>query len=611
MIRAAILASVILLGVPTAQAETRTVSITVKERNFASGFQLRSRESATAFFSLPRPENISNLRLRMAGTSTTPSLYRGSVLVTANGQPVDSFALERADGVLPIQREVVIDVSKVAPNGSMNLRFDAEMLTNADPCTADYDSANVVSILPETTVSFDVDIARIVSLSEAVQLLPRRARIILPGEQGASPEIAQAALQLAVVMLAYGVEPRITTERGNDIAAIRLRSLGSGKAGAVLEREDGKLDIVIDPSHDVVALTRLWQLAPATITGGSANVGRVSAPQHVRADFREFSPLPPAQPVRQKGSWSMNFPLLADDGRATQRALVRIAVAPDWSSLPPIATFYLNDQLVTAQRLNVGDNEVTFALPPQVLNFSNVLRVVVDRAPDRQACTPPQSGHAVQILPGSGVSFGNEPATGFIGFAHRFATGGTVLLPTEASKSDAIGPYLLFTAKMISAFGASAEKTTIAFGSAPSGQADRPSILFEVAGPEGLQLPVPAHSEQLNLASLGNAPLVGLFASNDGSRLRVVMAKPGEVPRPVSLYLRGGGANAIVADSGVVWHDAPPPTRMSLFQDIKNSAQNIEPWLRQYGLIVLFATIALIVLIVLGRRLLMLYFRSR
>jgi hypothetical protein len=400
------------LGLHPANAEVRTIYETLQDRGFSNGIQLRSRQSSSVFFTLPSLSSISNLRLKIDGQIAAPSLYRGSLLVSVNGQPVDSFAVKPGDGIQPLQREIDINRRLIAADGSMNLRFETELLTGSDPCAIDFDPANIISILPTTGISYDINLESIKTLADAVQLLPHNAPIVLPAGKEVSPAIARAALHLAVMMIGNGLDPHIQTVRDDSIVAIRLEGDSPGKGAAFLERKGKQFDVVINADRDVVALTRLWQLAPGTILGAQAAASRTAAPnERARVTFRDFSPLPPALAVRQTGEWTLNFPLLAADGRVAQRAILKIAAAPDWSNERPIVSIYLNGQLITAERLNVGTTDINLRLPRHNLNFTNTLRVVVERANERRFCIPLAGGHAVQIMPDLPASpIGSRPA---------------------------------------------------------------------------------------------------------------------------------------------------------------------------------------------------------
>lgn len=604
------------LSAPVLAAQPRPISVDLQDRGFSNSIQLRSRVSTTVFFSLPSPESMTQLRLKIHGQISAPNLSRGSLLITANGQPVDAIAIKQADGLQPLERDIAIDRKLIAANGALNIRFEAELLANSDPCVNDSDIANVVSIFPTTEISFDIDPDKVLSLADAVRLLPSNAEIVLPKTAPLSPKAAQAALHLVVLMIADGVKPRIVTVRDDGPVAIEL----TGRTGtsvdenaALLVRNGNKLDIVIDPTRDVVALTKLWQMAPGSVAGNIAVASRSpagAAPK--RGSFQEFSSLPPAQKVGQTGEWTLSFPLLAESARLATSAMLRIAVAPDWTNEAPIVTVYLNGQLVTAARLQPGDNDVGFTLPNQALNFSNSLRIVVERAKERSYCVPPGGGNAVQILPGSGVTFDDDSGSGFAAVARGLAKGGVVALPEDARDPDVAGRYLTFAARLLAAFGSTGEDIDVRFGLSPKDQADlaKTAIVFETAGPEGVKIPIPDRAESLNLPSVASSAPVGLFADPNGRRLRVVLSNSDDIPSPPVLYLRGGGANALVSTTGVVWSDAPA-TPSPLFGTMKISAASVQHFLARYGLGLLVLVVLALVVLFAARKIVVLYFRGR
>jgi hypothetical protein len=185
-----------------------------------------------------------------------------------------------------------------------------------------------------------------------------------------------------------------------------------------------------------------------------------------------------------------------------------------------------------------------------------------------------------------------------------------VVFPKSAQNPDTIGRYLLFTARILAAFGSNAEDIDVVFGEAPKSDSQKPEIVFETSGPEGLQIPVPARAERLNLQPITASPLVRLAATPDSNKLRVIVAKEGELPLPSALYFHAGSANAVISKTGVVWHDgvAAPP---SLFDGFKTSAVEMQQFLERYGLALLGAFAIVVFLLIASRQLLVFYFRGR
>ncbi len=597
-----------------ANATVSSIHVALQDRGFGNGIQLRYRESGAVFFRLPTSANVSNLRLHLQAQITAPNLFRGSLLVTANGQPVGAVQLAQNDGVRSFEKNLEIDRHLIAQDGSINLRFEAELLANSDPCANDFDPANVVSILPATTLTYDVDLNTVQTLTDALRLLPHNAQILVSPNENISPALGTTALQLSTLMIEHGINPAIETRRNDSPVTILLKHGSEPTVGeiATLERSDEKLNIAINTGGDVTALTHLWQLAPATITGGQATASRSAINERDdHTDFREFTSLALAKSIRQTAEWVLPFSLLADDGRFTKRAKIKFALAPDWSDESPIATIYLNGQLISAARLNPGDNEIRFSLPIPVLDFHNNLRVVVKRSGEKRYCTPAFNDQTIQILPGSGVFFGNETGYGFAQVARQLAKGGILALPAEASQPPIAIRYLNFASKVIAAFGLNADDIDVAIGSdkkAPN--TPKATFSFETTGVQGLQIPFTSRAERIDLKALSTPALVGLFSNADGTRLRAVLSHTNEIPDPATLYLSAASGNALIGPGGTVWRDQVVRTR-SFLDDVQDSAVDLYQFIRRYGLSLIGAIAVLIVILITSRKLLVIYFRGK
>jgi len=72
-----------IFGLAPAHAQTQTVDVTFQDQGFSNGLQLRSRESANVFFSLPNASDVLRPRLRIQGQIATPNLARGSLLIAS------------------------------------------------------------------------------------------------------------------------------------------------------------------------------------------------------------------------------------------------------------------------------------------------------------------------------------------------------------------------------------------------------------------------------------------------------------------------------------------------------------------------------------------------
>lgn len=550
----------------SAHAQPVTIETMLSERGFAEGIVLQGQATSSVFVTLPRSAPLTNGRLIIEGQSSTPTLQRGSFAIDVNGQPADAVSLSAKSGTTPLQRTIALRDDRLNGVNALNIRFGADLRTNADPCRDDIDPANSVTVAPTSRIAFDVDMARVRSVADAIALLPHRPLVQLPAQSAVSPEIAAAALQLGILLTGQGREPRFETARGNDAVVVRLNPVQAATAEPPpvrIERSGNRLDIVVDPNTDFIALARMLQMAPDALVGEKAVVSQGTArPQSADDLFRAFPVLPPAQRIKRYGEWRINFPLIASNGRLTDSANLKLFIAPDWSGERPIMTMYLNDQIVGAARPLAGQSDVAVVLPAALLRFSNTLRVTLERGAGEHYCAATDQGQAAQILPGSGLTLGDDKGTGFIRVANAFGIEGQVVFPERAADASAIGPYLRLTSKILGSFGTHGRKLSVAFGTPPaSGIAGM--LRFEVVGPGGLILSMADEVEARDIRYEVNSPLAVLSAEDGARTLLVQLSDAQDIPQPKSLYL-GGGSKALVANSGVVWQNAAPFTGASI-----------------------------------------------
>jgi hypothetical protein len=345
-----------------------------------------------------------------------------------------------------------------------------------------------------------------------------------------------------------------------------------GSPSIKIERSGNKVDIVVDPGSDLIALGRMLQTAPSALVGTQAALSLAPA-QPVDDDFRTFPVLPPAQRIKRSGEWRLNFPLAASNGRLAEEALLKLFISPDWSGQRPIMTTYLNGQIVGAARPAPGQSDVTVALPGSLLRFSNTLHVILERAGGERYCAASDQGQAAQILPGSGLVLGRNQGTGFIRVANAFGTEGHVAFPPSAAETSAIGPYLQFASKVLVSLGTHARKLSVGFGP-PASSGLGGTLRFDIVGPGGLILSMADQVEVRELRYVVEAPLAVLSTEQDGRTLLVQLSEAQALPQPRSLYL-GGGSKALIADTGVVWQASAPTVSPSIAVQLWEIGQSL------------------------------------
>ena len=559
----ALLIAPFLTAMDGAQAQTITREFTLGELGFKSGFLLQRREQASVFLPMPAGAKLKNARISLEGRATSPTLRHGALTVLVNGQPVHGLALTPKAGAEALRHEAQIAGETLNGAKALELRFEADLHPFDDRCGPE-DRANSIFVAPTTRVTLDMDIGGVASLGAALDLLSRRPVIVLPRDS-TDPETLSTALQLGAGLAARGLHPRYEHERGADHVAFRVLEPASEAMGEVelVSRAEG-LDIVIGPKADLAALLRQWRTAP-----GSLVLPRLAASEAPLVDtdqvpaFRPFANLPGSLQINDVGEWSLPFALTGPDGRMPTEAKLVIRAAPDWSQEAPIATVFLNDQLVAASRLDTErGTEIIAPLPATLLRISNMLRVVVQRASPNRACPGYDPGAHTQIVAGSGLILGEPDVGGFGRFAQAARQELLVTLPAEILTPASAVRMLGLATPILGGLGTVPERLRVATRPEASSSSMAPTLAFEAAPADGLILPIGNSHSDNGLRLDTQAPLAGLLADEGGRRIRVVLPSVDQIPLPEALFL-GTGTHALIGNEGVLWQNGLPEQRAS------------------------------------------------
>ncbi|NMA97648.1 MAG: cellulose biosynthesis cyclic di-GMP-binding regulatory protein BcsB [Phyllobacteriaceae bacterium] len=586
-------------------AETVTVSTTLADRGLTDGMLLSGRGAGTFYLPLPTGVDVSNVRVIMDGKAVTPNMQRGSVVVSVNGQPVEALRLREAQSAQNVALEALMAEGQSIRASGLDVRFRADLIAEAEACGYDYDPANTLQILPTTSVSFDVDLAAVNSVGDALALLPAEPTIVLgaPLTEAASA----VGLQLARSLASRGYRAQFATEaNGDDPVSIRVIESG---AQTRLVHEAGKLVVEVASDVDVSALSRLWQAAPAALVGEviEADSTNVAGTASV-SGFWAAPALPGAVRVLQTADLGLDFGMLDVNGRVAQEARLRLTVAPDWSTVKPIVTIYLNGQLIVAQRAEVGENIIRAPLPQDLLQLSNRLTVTVDRAQEEGYCPGPNPGHAVQLLPGTGVAYGEGKPGGFASVGAALRVGGTVVLPADSGDEERLG-YLELAARVLPGLGSGVSPLEVSFGDVTptDGQA---VIRIAESDAAGLSLPIASNRGRPDLTFSTDRPMASLVADAATRRLDVTVLEGQGVPDPEGVFL-ANGAEALIGDKGVIWQDTPTGTDPSLIQRVREASRGMRDVLRAEGLLWGGIAVGFVAFILVARGLIAQFFRRR
>lgn len=585
-----------------AMAETVTVVTTLGERGLTEGFLLSGRQASSFYLPLPGGTAITNVRIGMKARAVAPNLQRGSVVVIVNGQPVDALRLSENPRAQIVLLDTVINEGGAFRAPALDLRFRADLIAHAEFCTDHFDPADTLQVLPETTIAYDVDLDAITTLRDALALLSGQpeVEVALP----LTPTASAAALKLSAMLANGGYRARFT-DRADADAPASLRLVGPSADGMIrLEYETGRLRIEVPENADIAAFARLWQAAPLAVSSEALRAeGAVVASSGAASGFWPFPALPGPLRVVQTGELGLDFPMLDGRGRRAGEAKLRLTVAPDWSDANPVITLYLNGQLIAASRAEIGENILTATLPEGLLRLSNRLSVTVDRAQAEGFCPGPNPGHAVQLLPGTGIDYEGRATGGFAVVADALRKGGTLVLP-EAAKGEGGLAYLTLAARVLSGLGVGAAPVDVSFGATtpPAG----PVLSIAPAGAGGLVLPI----GQPDVTLSTHQPLASLAADADRQRLDIRVLEGQELPDPAGIYL-GNSSAALVGPEGVIWQDTPTGSDPSILQRAREVSRGLVDVLRIEGVFWGLIGLAVIAVVVLVRALLKRYFHRK
>lgn len=583
-----------------AVAETVTVKTTLGERGFTEGFLLSGRQASSLYLPLPAGTDITNLRIGMKARAVAPNLQRGSVVIIVNGQPVDALRLSENPRAQIVRLDTAINEGDAFRAPALDLRFRADLIAHAELCADHFDPADTLQILPETTIAYDVDLEAITTLKDALALLPAQPAVELP--LPLTPEASAAALKLSAMLANEGYRARFTDKADAD-APVSLRLVAPSAGGAIrLEHETGGLRIHVPENADLAAFARLWQAVPLALAGETLRAESPNVASSAPAGFSPFLALPGPLRVVQTGELGLDFPMLDGSGRRAGAAKLRLTVAPDWSEARPVITLYLNGQLIAATRAEIGENNLTATLPGDLLRLSNRLSVMVDRAQAQGHCPGANPGHAVQLLPGTGIDYEGGATGGFAVVAGALRRGGTLVLPEAAKGADGLA-YLTLAARVLSGLDLGVASIEVRFGetTVPAG----PVLSIGPAGVEGLVLPI----GQPEVALATAQPLAGLTADPDRQRLDIRVLEGQELPDPAGIYL-GNGSAALIGSEGVIWQDSSTRRSPSIVERGREVSRGLVQVLRSEAVLWGLIGLMVIVVVVLARALRKRHFRK-
>lgn len=450
LLGSALLAPAAGLAAGTTPAATSTLTTTVAALGYPSGFTFDDTTlpyERTLLFPLPQelPVTAATLRLIYRGS---PQLDAGASLsVTINDLPAQEQRLARDNTArewqLPIPPEAL-------GGGQLKVTVRGTVPTVYERCINGQPQSGAVHVAGDSSLlSVHEGLPR--SLRDAWLTLPEEVTISLP-EGPLDEALFRAALDWVVLLRRHHRTVSVTTlpdlgnmviapepairaalvRGGDDTAATSLWSESGGNLGVV--RFNGGVFIAATaPYADVQRFATRWQTLTAPLYLDSEPLTYGDKVAQVALETLGIATVPAL--LGHKLQWNASItPWNLPPGMRPVTAELHVAMP----RTDPQQSFrlyaYLNDMLVTSERLAGDGRERQISLPFSAVRHSDVyqLRVVV-RDGGEGDCTEPGTHYPIRITPQSHVTLEqlDEPPSGFSSLPTALGQGFDLYVPTH------------------------------------------------------------------------------------------------------------------------------------------------------------------------------------
>jgi len=409
-----------------------------------------------------------------------------------------------------------------------------------------------ITVLPETGLELEIERDSLDSPGEIMALLPRRARIELPRRE-LEPATAAAALALARHLRQSGRSVAFAPAGQTDAQAsaphtgplhwregvfsvttpVELAALGDAPAGVArfdMSRLTGALRVAHRSSGPAILVGGgNPQLAAAILAGkwqtavpGDVAVGALKPAKAARnaLSFAAIGLKPAARATIEETEWVFSIPArLAPPGRRVAALELNLTAAPDDAGRAPIASVFINGQLVVSAPLGTSQPVRLVAdLPQAALMVENSVRVVVQRSPTGGECRTEPVIYPADLLPESLVRFARASAAStFADFPATLGRELAVSLPS--SNAETVAAALPLLSEALARLVSADMPIVVRFGQPLAMEG---FIHFGDAPPFGFEAPVTFDAKLLRLVSEQSAGLAELAGDRDVASVQLL-----------------------------------------------------------------------------------------
>jgi len=273
-----------------------------------------------------------------------------------------------------------------------------------------------------------------------------------------------------------------------------------------------------NPQLAAAILAGKWQ----TAVPGDVAVGALKPAKAARnaLSFAAIGLKPAARATIEETEWVFSIPArLAPPGRRVAALELNLTAAPDDAGRAPIASVFINGQLVVSAPLGTSQPVRLVAdLPQAALMVENSVRVVVQRSPTGGECRTEPVIYPADLLPESLVRFARASAAStFADFPATLGRELAVSLPS--SNAETVAAALPLLSEALARLVSADMPIVVRFGQPLAMEG---FIHFGDAPPFGFEAPVTFDAKLLRLVSEQSAGLAELAGDRDVASVQLL-----------------------------------------------------------------------------------------
>jgi len=581
---------------PNARSGTLISTLTFADLGFGNGFRFANLAGRREIFvQLPQGMAISPSELVLTLDDMSAHDARRSLEILVNDRSAAAIAL---DGKASARTVRIPLRNTKTQDGFLKISFEYSGAVTQDRCIDVRSVGDSLTILPESAVEIDVDLAGVSDVATTAALMPREVTVVLPRRPLLPRDIA-AALTVGRSLAASGrrVAFRYGYDTLRDLAKrenSRRWSRGLVVIGSLAEASDyldspvatlagpyptnfasitaahiSGLPALLVADITVAQASRLlgspWLAATRGVAAASVGDSPPANLPPDRVSFTELGLAPALAEVFGRADLTIAIDARAlPAGTRAARLALDVMVAPDGAGEHAVVSVFVNERLLGSAVAQTDEpTRFDLALPDGLVGTIANVRVMIQRRSAQGDCRFEPQGFPAQVLGTSSVILmaADARARDFSDLVARWANGLEISIPAVAAEQpERVLGLLGVVLSALSPVGAPITVKLVAAGTAWSPEA--PFIGISDVPPEGGTPRARFDRGRVTVVDRSDRTVLDLGGFATGAVAQLVMAgehaglwiKPlaadGNLPAPAELRLERGDV-AFVDTAGV------------------------------------------------------------